>query len=139
MAQQLIWAQKDSNTHSVSLFVNFVQTDPNIATIAQIAELGLFWKGPLPARPHDEIGVAVGRDRVSTTVSEILYDEKITPLQDLQPEPVRHAGYPTEIYYSVNTRAAITLRPNVQFIHTPGGVADRASVLVFGLHSSIEF
>jgi hypothetical protein len=81
--------------------VNFVQTDPNIATIAQIAELGLFWKGPLPVRPQDEIGVAIGRDRLSTkiTASEILYDEKITPLLDLQPEPVQHAGYPTEIYY----------------------------------------
>jgi porin len=141
MAQQRIWAQKDSDTRSVSLFMNFVQTDPNIATIGQIAEVGLFWKGPLSARPHDDIGVAVGRIRVSSkiTASEILYDEKVTPLLDLQPEPVQHAGYPTEIYYSVNIGSAITVRPNMQFDHTPGGVAERANVLVFGLHSSIEF
>jgi porin len=141
MAQQLIWAQKDSDTRSVSLFANFVETDHNIATIGQILEVGLFWKGPLPARPHDDIGVATSRIRVSSkiTASEILYDEKVTPLLDLQPEPVQHAAYPAEFYYSVNIGSAIVVRPNIQFDHTPGGVAGRANVLVFGLHSSVEF
>lgn len=32
-------------------------------------------------------------------------------------ELVQHAEYPIEIYYSVNITPAITLRPNIQFIH----------------------
>jgi porin len=44
-----------------------------------------------------------------------------------------------EVNYSLNITPAITLRPNVQFIHAPGGIDQRANVLVLGLHSSITF
>jgi porin len=141
MAQQQVWVQNGSGTRGLSLFMNFVETDHNITKIGQIAELGIFWTGPLLARPQDDIGVAVGRVRVNSKVtdSEILYNTSVAPLLELLPEPVQHAEYPTEIYYSVNIRPAITVRPNIQFIHTPGGVVDRANVLVLGLHFSVNF
>jgi len=141
MAQQRVWVQKDSDTRGLSLFVNFVQTDHDITKIGQIAEVGLFWTGPLPARPQDDLGVAVGRVRVNSKVTdgEVLYNAQVAPLLDVPPEPVQHAEYPTEMYYSVNITPAITLRPNIQFIHAPGGVDDRANVLVLGLHSSVRF
>jgi porin len=63
----------------------------------------------------------------------------VAPILGLPPEPVQHAEYPMEIYYSVNITPALTLRPNIQFIHAPGGVDDRANVLVLGLHSSVQF
>ena len=98
MAQQLIWAQKDSDTRSVSLFMNFVETDHNITKIGQIAELGLFWAGPLPMRPQDDIGVAIGRVRVNSKVtdSELLYNAEVAPVLNFPVEPVQHAEYPTE-------------------------------------------
>ena len=141
MAQQQVWTQKGSDTRGLSLFMNFVQTDHDITKIGQIAEVGLFWTGPLPARPQDDLGVAVGRVRVNTRVAdgEVLYNAQVAPLLDLPPQPVQRAEYPTEIYYSLNVTPAITLRPNVQFIHAPGGVSDRANLLVLGLHSSVKF
>ena len=141
MAQQRVWVQQDSDTRGVSLFMNFVQTDHDITKIGQIAEMGLFWTGPLPARSQDDLGVAVGRVRVNGTVTEgeVLYNAQVATLLNLPPEPVQHAEYPMEIYYSVNITPAITLRPNIQFIHAPGGVDDRANVLVLGLHSSVKF
>lgn len=141
MAQQRVWVQKDSDTRGVSLFMNFVQTDHDITKIGQIAEMGLFWTGPLPARSQDDLGVAVGRVRVNSKVTEgeVLYNAQVATLLNLPAEPVQHAEYPMEIYYSVNITPAITLRPNIQFIHAPGGVDDRANVLVLGLHSSVKF
>ena len=53
--------------------------------------------------------------------------------------PVQHTEYPTEIYYSVNITPAVTVRPNIQFIHAPGGVDDAANLLVLGLHTSVKF
>jgi porin len=141
MAQQRVWVQKDSDTRGLSLFMNVVQTDHDITKIGQIAEVGLFWTGPLAARPQDDLGVAVGRVRVNSKITdgEILYNTQVAPLLDLPPEPVQHAEYPMELYYTVNITPAITLRPNIQFIHAPGGVDDRANVLVLGLHSSVKF
>jgi porin len=141
MAQQRVWAQNGSNTRGPALFANFVQTDHDITKIGQIAEIGLFWTGPLPARAQDDLGVAVGRVRVNSKVTdgEVLYNAQVAPLLGLPPEPVQRAEYPMEIYYSVNITPAITFRPNIQFIHAPGGVVDRANVLVLGLHSSVQF
>jgi porin len=141
MAQQQVWTQKGSDTRGLSVFMNFVQTDHDITKIGQIAEVGLFWTGPLSARPQDDLGIAVGRVRVNTRVAdgEVLYNAQVAPLLDLPPQPVQRAEYPTEIYYSLNVTPAITLRPNVQLIHAPGGVSDRANVLVLGLHSSVKF
>jgi porin len=141
MAQQRVWAQKGSDTRGLSVFMNFVQTDHDITKIGQIAEIGLFWTGPLPARPQDDLGVAVGRVRVNSKITdgETLYNAQVAPLLDLPAEPVQRAEYPMEIYYSVNVTPAVTLRPNIQFIHAPGGVDDRANVLVLGLHASVNF
>jgi porin len=141
MAQQQLWSQAGSGTRGLSLFMNFVETDRNITKIGQIAELGLFWSGPLSARPKDDIGIAVGRIQVNSKVtdSELLYNADVATASDLPPEPVQYAEYPMEIYYSVNITPAVTLRPNVQFIPAPGGVTNRANVLVLGLHSSVSF
>jgi porin len=141
MAQQRLWAPKDANSRAISLFFNFVQTDHNISKIGRITELGLFWTGPLSARPNDDLGVAVGLIRVNNKVAqgELLYDLQSVPLLGVVPAPVQRVEFPTELYYSVNVTPAITLRPNIQFIHAPGGVSDRVGVIVLGIHSSVQF
>jgi porin len=141
VAQQRVRVQKDSDTRGLSPFMNLVQTDRDITKFGQIAEVGLFWTGALPARPQDDLGVAVGRVRVNSKVTdgEVLYNVQVASLLDFPQEPLQRAEYPMEIYCVVNVTPAITLRPNVQFIHAPGGVDDRANVLVRGLHSSVRF
>jgi porin len=141
MAQQQVWTQKGSDTRGLSVFVNVVQTDHDITKIGQIAELGLFWTGPLPACPHDDLGIAFGRVQVNPRVAdgEVLYNAQVASRLNLPAQPVQHAEYPAEIYYSLNVTPAVTLRPNVQLIHAPGGVNNRVNVLVVGLHSSVKF
>jgi porin len=95
----------------------------------------------LPARPQDDLGIAFGRVQVNPRVAdgEVLYNAQVGPRSNLPPQPVQRAEYPTEIYYSLNVTPAITLRPNVQLIHAPGGVNNRVNVLVVGVHSSVKF
>jgi carbohydrate-selective porin OprB len=45
----------------------------------------------------------------------------------------------TNDHYSVNITPAIVVRPNIQFIHAPGGVNEHADVLVFGMHLGVQF
>jgi porin len=54
-------------------------------------------------------------------------------------QSVRRNEYPVEIYYSVNVTPALVFRPNVQFIHAPGGVNERTDVLLFGAHLAVQF
>lgn len=51
--------------------------------------------------------------------------------------PVRHAEYAAEVYYSVHPADWLELRPNVQYIHHPGGIREAADVGVVGMKAAI--
>jgi len=140
MAQQQVWAHPASEMRRISLFANFVQADRRIAEIEQIAEVGIFWTGPTSWRPQDDLSAAVARIHVNSLIAEgaALYNSQLPPLPGLS-KPVPCNEWSSEIHYSVNVTPAITVRPNVQFIRAPGGVGERTSVVVLGMHLSVQF
>ena len=140
MAQQQVWTHPGSERRRISLFANFVQADRRIAEIEQIAEVGFFWTGPTSLRPQDDFSGAVARVHVNSLIAEgaTLYNSQSPPPPG-PPKPVPYNEWSSEIHYSVNVTPAITVRPNVQFIHAPGGVDERTSVVVLGLHLSVQF
>lgn len=119
-------------THGLSAFLNLTQTDRTTTrTDSQIA-FWLVYAGPIASRPHDDMGIAVGRTHVNTraSLSEIL----------AAPGSERpNAEYTSELYYSINLRPWLVLRPNVQYIVDPGGYASATDVVVFGLKSALTF
>ena len=121
--------------------MNFLQADRQVSVKDEIAEIGLFWTGPLNVRPQDELGVAFGRVHVSSRASagERLYDAQVAVPNDLPLQPVETSEFPLEIYYAIYPRQGMTLRPNVQFIRSPHGVSDSPTLVVFGLHFSFLF
>ena len=141
MAQQRIWSSGLSDSRGISVFMNFLQADRQISVKDEVAEIGLFWTGPLNARPQDELGAAFGRVHVSSRVSagERLYDAQVAAPNDQLLQPVETSEFPLEIYYGISLTPGLTLRPNVQFIRSPHGVSDSPTLVVFGLHFSVLF
>jgi len=140
MAQQQVWTHGESEKRRISVFANFVQADRRIAEIEQIAELGFFWIGPTSWRPQDDFGAVVGRVHVNSLIAEgaTLYNSQLPPLPG-PAKPVPYNEYSSEIHYSFNVMPAITVQPNLQFIRAPGGVNERTSVVVLGLHLAVQF
>lgn len=44
-----------------------------------------------------------------------------------------------ELFYSWSPVASIKVRPNLQYVHDPGGVDGRRDALVAGIYSSVKF
>jgi porin len=44
-----------------------------------------------------------------------------------------------EVFYSLALTPDVVIRPNIQFVNRPGGVARREDVVVFGVKSGITF
>ena len=44
-----------------------------------------------------------------------------------------------ELYYSINVNKWLMLRPNIQYIHHPGGTSENENVVVLGLKASVKF
>ena len=141
MAQQRVWSYHGSEARGISVFFNFVQGDRRTSELQQIAEVGFFWKGPTDWRPQDAIGVATGRVHANGLLAEgaELFNSELALPSDLPVRPVPGNENASEIHYSIHIAQAIVIRPNIQFIRAPGGNNEAESVVVLGLHLSIQF
>jgi porin len=136
MAQQQVTTVRGDAARGLTLFANFVQADRNTATIDQLITVGLFYTGPFDARPQDDVGFAVGRTHVNNNVAQ---GQELQNANGLGPVAVQTSEYPVELYYTYNATKWLMLRPNVQYIHHPGGTSENTNVVVLGLKASVTF
>jgi len=136
MAQQQVTTVSGDASRGLTLFANFVQADRQTATIDQLIIVGLFYTGPLNARPQDDIGFAVGRTHVNNNVAQ---GQQLQNANGLGPVAVQSSEYPVELYYTFNIGNWLSLRPNIQYIVHPGGTSENDNVLVLGLKAGVKF
>ncbi|MGK6321903.1 carbohydrate porin [Sphingomonas sp. DT-51] len=113
----------------LSLFFKVTELDRATARNSSQVALGLFCHEPLPGRTGDVIGLAVARTGVNQRLArgEALLNGA-TP---------RDAEYTGELYYNVHLARWLDLRPNLQWVHQPGGVTAAHDVGVIGLKASV--
>ncbi|MGA2553084.1 MAG: carbohydrate porin [Burkholderiaceae bacterium] len=136
MFMQQLRGPADGGSGALSLFFNFVQADKHTTRIDQLISLGLLYKGPLAARPQDDLGIAVGRTHVNSRVAD---GESLENAIDDLALPVQGSEYPIELYYTFNATPWLALRPNIQYIAQPGGTTQNRDVVVLGLKASVKF
>ena len=114
------------------MFFNSIQTDRAIATLDNQIAAGLLYAAPFESRPHDMIGVAIGRTNYNSRAAETI--------ELANPGPaVPRAEYPLELFYSYNVRPGWSVRPDFQYVVHPGGFVQASSVVILGLRTDLEF
>jgi porin len=136
MLQQQITSRHEDRARGLTVFGNFVQADRDTAVIDQLITVGLFYTGPFDARPQDDLGFAVGRTRVNSRVAD---GQRLQNGIGLGPVAVQTSEYPVELYYSIHATPWLMMRPNLQYIHHPGGTGERENAVVLGLKVSLAF
>ena len=135
-AQQQVTSVDDDVSRGLSLFVNYVHADPNTATILELFSAGLFFQGPLAARPRDVLGFAAGWTHVNPRVAD---GQQLQNAQGSGPAvPVQNAEYPFEVFYNCNLTRWLSVAPVLQYVHRPGGT-DATDVVVVGVNFGITF
>ncbi|TCL75980.1 carbohydrate porin [Rhizobium sp. BK251] len=112
-------------TSNLSLFFNFVTADKQTSTTDRQIAAGLTFTGFWDARPKDDIGFAVGTTHVNSRVSTS--------------EDPLGSEYAFELYYTFRPRPGLLIRPNLQYIHHPGGTSENEDVIALGLKTSASF
>jgi porin len=131
MQQQISGTSKDGKSVTgLSVFLNITQADRKTSVTDNQVAAGLFYKGLVPWRPGDILGFAVARTNVNGRLAK---GEALDPTHPA----VQDAEYASELYYSVHPTDWLELRPNVQFIHNPGGLHDANDVGVLGMKAAI--
>lgn len=131
LQQQLTGTSKDGKSLTgLGVFANVTQADRATSITDNQVVLGLFYKGLVPAVPGDVLGFGVARTNVNGRLAR---GQALDPtLPDVQ-----SAEYAAELYYSLQPLDWLELRPNLQYIHHPGGVDTANDVAVLGLKAAI--
>jgi porin len=114
----------------VGVFLNATQADKRTSITDNQIAVGIFWKPPIKSLPDDVLAFAVGRTHVN---GRFRHGEVLDPTN---PEP-QTSEYAAELYYSAHPTHWLEMRPNVQYIHNPGGHSDANDVGVLGLKFGI--
>ena len=130
MAEQQLWQSSAVAERRLKLFANFIQSDPDVTYIERIWQVGGILSAPFASRPNDELGLGLGRLEINDDARKRRRE---------QGEPVPNVEYPAELYYRVALTPAISLTPNVQYFHQPGGFEEAQDVVVMGLKTVVSF
>jgi len=111
----------------LSTFFNGSIADHRTSSVNTQVALGLKYKGLLPFRPQDDIAIAFGRTGVNGRIAQ---GEVLENAAGLAPVPIQGGEYATELYYTIRPTGWLDLRPNVQYIHQPGGISQTDDVIL---------
>ena len=65
--------------------------------------------------------------------------QALQSLLGLGPELVRNSEYVGELYYTIAPVPGLLIRPNLQYIYTPGTISQNTNIVVLGLKTVISF
>jgi porin len=134
--QQLTRPSSTDPSQGLSVFLNAVQADKRTSTLDNQIAAGLFYTGPFQARPQDTIGFAIGRTEVNDRVTR---GQRLQNREGLGFVPIQGPEHAAELFYSLHVIPGMILRPNVQYVHDPGGTSENSDALVLGLKTVVDF
>lgn len=112
-------------TNNLSLFLNIVVADKRTSVTDRQIAAGLVLTGLFDERPEDDVGFAVGTTHVNSRVSTS--------------DDPRNSEYAVELYYTYRPTPGFLFRPNIQYVHHPGGTDRNSDVIALGLKTSATF
>ncbi len=112
-------------TDSLTLFLRYGWSDPDLRRAEHFWSAGGVVAGPLPGRPKDELGLGVGQ--------ALIGDDFRRAAGSASSESI------VELYYKIALTEYLHLTPDVQVLLHPGGDRDRDVGVVAGLRLSVTF
>lgn len=132
--QQQVTGTNDGTGRGLTLFLNYTQADRRTALTDRQIALGASMTGIVPGRPQDAIGLAFAETHVNGRVA---WGQTLATLAGHPVGPVQHSEYVTELDYNFQATSWLSVRPNLQFIHSPGGIAEQNDAWVIGLKAQL--
>lgn len=133
LQQQVTGSASPGDDHGLTLFLNLTQTDPETEAADRQISLGASYLG-LPGRPKDTVALAFATTHVNDRLARA---DALLDAEGLADVPPPRSEYVWELDYDAQAANWLSLRPNLQFIHQPGGIPGRPDALVVGIKATL--
>jgi porin len=144
VADQLVWREAGSKDQGTGVFarVTGISNDRNL--VDAFINVGVTWKGAIPGRDEDTVGLAIGLARIGARARR--FDGDVAFFSGAF-YPRRTSETVLELTYQAAVTPWLTLQPDFQYIFNPsGGVLSPTdpnktigSAAVFGLRGVVVF
>ncbi len=144
-AQQQVTAHTADPKRGLFASANFTYNDKATTVVESSQQLALWYIGAFDGRPNDSIGLGIARFDVNNRVRDRQnYINEINGLTDADYlnqiyAPVQNDEVNVELNYTYNWSPSMMLRPNIQFVHQPGGVKQVEDAWAAGLTMRVQF
>jgi carbohydrate-selective porin OprB len=124
VTEQALWKDKSSGQKEIDAFLQLGLANGDVSRFTRHIGGGVVFQAPFASRPHDSLGIAATSARFT--------DEPDAGYQ-------YEAELALETYYKVGFGRFVSLAPDVQFIHHPGGLFLQKDALVLTPRLTLSF
>ena len=136
--QQQLTRQKSENPEAgLKAFFNGTIADVHASLTNRQFNAGVWYTGLIDARPYDAIGFAIGTTQQNPEITAAAATQNALGLGP-SPVAVKNAEYVFEFDYSISVKPGFTVRPNLQYIYSPGGSIVTKDIWILGLKTLIS-
>ncbi len=144
LLQQQLTSMEGDNQRGLGVVVQAVMNDHKTSKTDNYQSLALVWKGPFDLRPKDEIGVGAARIHVNDDYGKMLrqtnQENGVNDYDNPTYLPIQSGSeYNYEIYYNAHLTNWLNLRPNLQYVASPGAVSEVKNAFIGGISANINF
>lgn len=142
MLDQMLYHVPGTDDQGLGMFVRAGYSPPNRNLVDFYVDGGLTYKGLIPGRPNDVLGIAGAYAHMSDDAAGL---DRDTIAFTGTPMPVRDYEALVEATYQAEIVPGLTMQPDFQYVFHPGGnVADGSGkkikdAAVFGLRFAMKF
>ncbi|WP_250265655.1 carbohydrate porin [Rhodovastum atsumiense] len=144
VADQMVWRKPGTKDQGIGVFGRITGTTNDRNPVNFFMNVGVTWKGAIPAREDDTIGLGIGYAHIGAKARR--YDRDVTYFTDAS-YPIRNSETVLELTYQAQVTPWLIVQPDFQYVFRPaGGVPDPldptkriGDAAIFGLRSTITF
>jgi porin len=143
---RMLWHEPDTPDQGLGAFLRLATAPGDRNLVSAYADGGLVYKGLLPGRPADSLGLGAAWARIGGGARG--YDQDTAHFYGI-PYPVRDSESVVELSYQFAATPWWTLQPDLQWVVHPGGsipnpetpasLATIPDAVVVGLRSTVRF
>lgn len=134
--QRLTAPDGPGSKRGLSVFLNAAYADRRTSALDSQVALGLEYTGTFVSRPRDMVGLAVGETHVNSRIAEA---ERLENAAGDRSAIAQSSEWVAEAFYNIDVGQWLDLRPNVQYIAQPGGIARRPHDVILGFKLLFNF